>query len=169
MSPSRTGRPCNGRGKLAGELSTRFNCGTFVFVRVLCGLWFLGFKRRAIATKGHEGAQRKYVPERARKAVRGYFCAKLRRVRTCTLSALRDTIKDVPKRPCSLAGLPRPLSSRRLDGQRSFTDELQPHWVSTRARCMCVKPGTTRKAVAPSTRTESHAGLKRRITQRETI
>ena len=44
---------------------------------------------------------------------------------------------------------PAPISSRRLDGQRSFTDELQPHWVSTHARCMCARRCTTRRAVAP--------------------
>src|ERR1700680_2206245 len=63
---------------------------------------------------------------------------------------------------------PAPISSRRLDGQRSFTDELQPNWVSTHEWCTCARQGTILKRIALGYRIgPCRAG--RKTTQRETI
>src|SRR5579864_3604793 len=105
MSPSPTGRRCNGRGRLVRELSelqpSALLCAVLSLWGLLCSspVWAFVFKRRAITAKDTKVHK---VPEWSTKAVHGYFCAKLQLVSTCTLSALRDTIKGVPKRPCSL-------------------------------------------------------------------
>src|SRR5207245_9223997 len=51
-------------------------------------------------------------------------------------------------RPCSLAGLLRPLSSRRQRRIRDhFASEFQPDWVSPQVSCGCARPGTTQRAL----------------------
>jgi hypothetical protein len=58
-------------------------------------------------------------------------------------------------RPRSLAGPPRPLSSRRQDGQEiNFTSEFQPDWVSPQVSRKCAKPGTTQRVLKNDNDTE---------------
>ena len=50
--------------------------------------------------------------------------------------------------PRSLAGLLRPLSSRRQRRIRDhFASEFQPDWVSPQVSCGCAKPGTTQRVL----------------------
>ena len=64
------------------------------------------------------------------------------------LGAARAVPSCCSQRPCSLAGLLRPLSSRRQRRIRDhFASEFQPDWVSPQVSCGCAKPGTTQRVL----------------------